>query len=144
MKKLKAILYCISCIVVTSTVIGCAASRALNKESPKNYDVLKKGTDRDLVRAELGAPQPSSGGDKCDVFSFVEGSGGAKYVRAVGYTVLAIGTLGISEAIFNPVEASVGKDKVRLRVCYMENSVDVVELLEIGKDPVLLEDPTQL
>lgn len=143
MKKCHAVLFCFFCVVIASTM-GCAASRALNKESPKDYSVLKKGTDRDLVRAELGAPQTSTEGEKCDVFSFAEGSGGAKYVRAIGYTVLAIGTLGVSEAITNPVEASVGKDKVRLRVCYKDNRVEMLERLEIGKDPVLLEDPHQI
>lgn len=144
MNKIIKIFYSFCCIVIMATLLGCAASRALNKESPKDYSVLKKGTDRDLVRAELGTPQTSTEGGECDIFSFVEGSGGAKYGRAIGYTVLAIGTLGISEAITNPVEASVGKDKIRLRVHYKDNRVNEVELLEIGKDPVLIEDPLQL
>lgn len=114
---------------------GCAASRALNQEVPKDYSVLKKGSDRDLVRAELGTPTLSATeGSNCDVFSFVEGSGGFKYFRAIGYSVLAVGTLGISETIANPIEAAVGHDKVRLRVCYDDNNrVKTVEKLETGK-----------
>jgi len=145
MMNLSKILGGCCCIIALAALNGCSASRALNKESPKNYSVLKKGTDRDLVRAELGTPQISTGGDKCDVFSFVEGSGGAKYLRAVGYSILAVGTLGISETITNPAEAAVGNDKIRLRVCYDEdNNVNKLERLEVGKPAVLLDDPEKI
>lgn len=119
---------------------GCAASRALNKEKVKDYSVLEIGTERDLVHSELGIPiiagttTNSDLDSLCDVFAFVEGSGGAKYVRAIGYSIMAMGTLGISEIITNPAESTIGDDKIRLRVCYDQNSlIQTVEKLEIGQ-----------
>ena len=118
---------------------GCAASRALDKPSPKNYGVLKPGSNRDLVRAELGQPQQSVAGSDCDLFAFEEGSSGWKYMRAIGYSLLDIGTLGISEVVTNPAEAGVGKDRIRVRVCYDKNqNVTYSERLEVGKPAVLM------
>lgn len=120
-------------------MVGCSAGRALNKQAEKDYDVLTVGTDRDLVRAELGQPLASVNAGDCDLFSFEEGSGGLKYLRAAGYSLLAIGTLGISEIITNPVEAAVGNDKVRIRVCYDQvQHVSYAELLRVGKPAKLM------
>ncbi len=129
--------------VITAALLislsGCAASRALNEPAKRDYDVLKPGSSRDLVRAELGEPLKSVGREDCDVFAFQEGSSGWKYLRAMGYSILDLGTLGISEIVTNPVEASVGKDKIRLRVCY-NGSQDVIysEKLEVGKPAELI------
>lgn len=121
------------CFLIT-ILHGCATSRSLSQPSTKDMEVLQVGTDRDLVRAEFGAPLPSSRGDNCDVFAFEEGSTGWKYARAMGYSVLAVGTLGLSEIISNPIEESVGNDKIRLRVCYdNQQKVERVETLEVGK-----------
>ena len=134
-----------SCLLCILGLIGCAANRALNKESPKDFSVLKNGTERDLVIAELGSPLPATESNRCDLFSFVAGSGGYRYLRAVGYSILAIGTLGISETVTNPTEASIGKDKIRLRICYDEaRRVVSVEKLEAGKPAVLIVDPTEI
>jgi hypothetical protein len=118
---------------------GCAASRALDKPSPKNYGVLKPGTNRDLVRAELGQAQASTSKADCDVFAFEKGSSGWKYMRAIGYSLLDIGTLGVSEVLTNPAEAGVGKDKQRVRVCYDKNqNVIYSERMEVGKPVALM------
>jgi hypothetical protein len=118
---------------------GCAASRALDKPSPKNYGVLKPGTNRDLVRAELGQAQPSVSKVDCDVFAFEKGSSGWKYMRAIGYSLLDIGTLGVSEVLTNSAEAGVGKDKQRVRVCYDKNqNVVYSEKMEVGKPVALM------
>ena len=122
---------------------GCSASRAINKESPKDFSILRNGTERDLVIAEFGTPLPATE-NRCDLFSFEEGSGGYKYLRAVGYSILAVGTLGLSETVTNPAEASIGKDKIHLRVCYdNEKRVVSAEKLEPGKPAVLLFDPSE-
>ena len=130
---------------------GCATSRALNKEHMKDYSVLEKGTERDLVHAELGIPiisgqTNSSDLDSfCDVFSFVEGSGGARYVRAFGYSVLAVGTLGLSEILTNPAESAIGDDKIRLRVCYDDNLlIKTVEQLKIGEQAKIVQSVDEI
>ncbi|HSW13749.1 MAG TPA: hypothetical protein VLI06_12970 [Solimonas sp.] len=75
----------------------------------------------------------------CDLFAFEEGSGGFKYLRAAGYSLLAVGTLGISEMVTNPVEAAVGNDKVRVRVCYdQRQNVSYSEVLRVGKPAKLM------
>ena len=92
-----------------------------------------------MVRAELGQPLSSIGRVDCDVFAFEEGSSGWKYVRAMGYSLLDIGTLGLSEVATNPVEASVGKDKIQLRVCYTASQVVAYsERLQVGKPAQLM------
>ncbi len=137
-------IFIVCCILLVFFVNGCATNRALNEEAPKDFNVLRNGTERDLVVAELGAPLPATESDRCDLFCFVEGSGGYKYLRAVGYGVLAIGTLGISETVTNPAEAAIGKDKIRLRVCYDEDKrVVSAEKLEAGKPAVLLLIPEE-
>lgn len=128
-----------SLCLTSLNLAGCAASRALDKPAPKNYGVLKTGTSRDLVRAELGQAQASVSKLDCDVFAFEKGSSGWKYMRAISYSLLDIGTLGISEVVTNPAEAGVGKDKERVRVCYDKNqNVLYSEKLDVGKPAVLL------
>lgn len=118
---------------------GCAANRALDQPAHKDLGVLTPGTNRDVVRSELGAPMTSVVHDDCDVFSFPEGSSGWKYIRAMGYSLLDIGTLGLSEVVTNPAEAGVGNDKVRLRVCYdARQDVAYSERLDVGERPRLL------
>jgi hypothetical protein len=128
-----------SLCLISLELAGCAAGRALDKPAPKNYGVLKPGTNRDLVRAELGLAQASVSKMDCDVFAFEKGSSGWKYMRAIGYSLLDIGTLGVSEVVANPAEAGVGKEKERVRVCYDKNqNVRYSEKLDIGKPTVLL------
>lgn len=91
------------------------------------------------MRAELGQPLVSVGRDECDVFSFQKGSSGWKYMRALGYGVLDVATLGAAEIATNPTEAAVGKEKLRLRVCYdAKQNVVYSERLEVGEDTKLM------
>jgi len=127
-------------LVVTIAALssGCAASRALNQPDKKDYDVLAPGTHVDLVRAELGEPL-KSGTDNCDLFAFQEGSSGWKYLRAMGYSILDVCTLGLSEILTNPLEASVDAGSMRLRVCYdAKHNVAYSERLWIGASPQLM------
>jgi len=131
MKKLHAVVFA---FVAAVALEGCSASRALDEPHEKDLNVLKPGTDRDLVRAELGAPLPSAAGATCDVFAFPEGSTGWRYMRALSYSVLDVGTLGLAEIVTNPVESSVGKSKVQLRICYTATQqVAYTERLEVGQ-----------
>jgi hypothetical protein len=126
-------------IVIGAATSACSINRALDEPHKKDYNVLQPGTNRDLVRAELGQPLASVNHDDCDVFSFQEGSSGWKYVRAVSYGVLDVATLGAAELATNPTEAAVGKDKLRVRVCYdARQNVVYSERLEVGKDAKLM------
>jgi hypothetical protein len=110
------------CLVSVSAVAlllsACAVSRAIEAPPEKNFTVLEPGTHRDLVRAEFGKSAASADGTNCDVFSFSQGSTDWKYLRAVGYGLADLGTLGVAEVVVSPAEAAVGKDKVQVRVCY--------------------------
>jgi hypothetical protein len=129
----------ITILVIAGLVSACSVNRALDEPGKKNYGVLQPGTNRDLVRAELGKSIGSTTGDTCDVFAFEEGSSSWKYARAVGYGLLDIGSFGATELVTNPVEASVGKDKIQVRVCYDDKqNVAYSERLEIGKGARLM------
>jgi hypothetical protein len=129
----------IAAAAVTVAISGCSINRALDEPHKKDLTVLQPGTNRDLVRAELGQPQLAAGRDDCDVFSFKEGSSGWKYMRALGYGVLDVATLGVSEVATNPAEAAVGKDQMRIRVCYdPQQNVVYSEQLRVGKDARLM------
>jgi hypothetical protein len=119
-------------IAAAFALSACSASKALESPPQKNFGVLEPGVHRDLVRAELGNPQESVAGADCDVFSFAEGSTGWKYLRALGYSVLDIGTLGIAEVYTLPVETTSAKTPVQVRVCYAEQRVVFSERLEAG------------
>lgn len=60
-------------------------------------------------------------------------------MRALGYSVLDVATLGAAEIATNPTEAAVGKDKLRLRVCYdARQNLVYSERLEVGKNAKLM------
>jgi len=125
------------CLLATS---GCAVNRAFNKPSPKDLSFLTLGADRDTVRSELGAHTVSSDSASCDVHAFVEGSGGFKYLRGVTYSLFDLASLGILEIVFNPIEAAIGNDNVRLRACYSDaNKLQKVDRLERGGNISILD-----
>jgi len=126
-------------LAVAMASSACSINRALDEPQKKDYKVLQPGMSRDLVRAELGQPLVSVGRNDCDVFSFKEGSSGWKYMRALGYGVLDVATLGAAEIATNPTEAAVGKDQLRVRVCYdSKQNVAYSERLEVSKDAKLM------
>lgn len=138
MKKLVVLLAGAS-LLATS---GCAVNRAFNKPAPKDLSFLEVNADRDTVRAELGDHEVSSDSAQCDVHAFTEGSGGFKYLRGVTYSIFDLATLGITEIFFNPIEAAIGNDKVRLRACYSAaNKLQKVERLERGRNVLLIAAP---
>lgn len=133
------ILRSVLAVAVAIAISACSINRALDEPHKKDYKVLQPGTSRDLVRAELGQPLVSVNHDDCDVFSFQEGSSGWKYMRAIGYGVLDVATLGAAEIATNPTEAAVGKDQLRVRVCYdARQNVAYSERLAVGKGAKLM------
>jgi len=108
----------VSLAAIALLLSACAASQALQSPDEKDFGVLQPGVHRDLVRAELGTPATSYAGANCDVYSVPEGSSGWKYLRALGYSVLDVGTLGISEVVTEPIEKSADRTTIKVRVCY--------------------------
>lgn len=119
MKQLYAVLFLATAVATT----GCSVNRALNKPSPKDLSFLTRGASRDAVRSELGDFTVSSDTSQCDVHSYTEGSGGGKYARAFIYSILDLGSAGVFEIFLNPIEASIGNDKVRTRACYNDRNL---------------------
>jgi hypothetical protein len=101
---------------------GCSVVMAVKQPPKKNLEVLKPGTERDLVIAELGKPvltEDIPGGGKKDVFTFVQGyTKGAKASRAVFHGVADLFTVGLWEVVGTPIEASFDGKKITIRVIY--------------------------
>jgi hypothetical protein len=104
------------------SLTGCSVVMAVKQPTKKNLEVLKPGTERDLVIAELGKPvltEDIPGGGKKDVFTFVQGyTKGAKASRAVFHGVADLFTAGLWEAVGTPIEASFDGKKITVRVIY--------------------------
>lgn len=115
---------------------GCSVVKATSGEKARDLSVLNIGTDRYVVLAELGEPvmsEKNQDGTRVDVFKFVQGQhGAAKAGKAFGYGLLAVGTLGISELVTNPVEGTIGGGaEIQLKVAYdVGNKVSEVVVLK--------------
>lgn len=112
---------------------GCAVFMAAKQPPKKDLSVLKQGTPRSLLLAELGQPIASEtkNGKRVDVFSFTQGySKPAKAARAVFHGAADVFTLGLWEVVGTPTEAVFDGTKVALEVTYdqadrVENAVDL-------------------
>lgn len=97
---------------------------AVKQPPKKDLSVLKPGTERDLVLAELGTPVSSEkiGNDKKDIYTFVQGySKGVKASRAVFHGAADVFTLGLWEIAGTPLEGSFDGKKISERVIYDAN-----------------------
>ena len=113
--------------VMFLSLSACSVNKATSGPSYKDLSVLEVGNDRYAVLAELGEPVVSEKNDEgvlVDVFSFEQGNHEVfKGIKALGYGVLAVGTLGISELITNPVEGTLGKgSKIQVTVKYDDSN----------------------
>lgn len=114
---------------------GCSVVQATSGPGSKDLSVLDTGTHRYNVLAELGQPVASeidNNGNKIDIFRFKQGThGAAKAGKALGYGILAVGTLGLSELVTSPMEGSLGKGaEMQLKVGYTaDERVDEVVVL---------------
>ena len=100
---------------------SCSIYKAVNQPDAKNLSVLRKGTPRDTVIAELGAPIHTSGPStaKVDIFSFVQGySKGNKTARAAWHTMATLTTAGLWEVVGTPAEMIADGTEVRAKVAY--------------------------
>ncbi len=133
--KYKSFIRYLSLPIILLTLQACSVVQATNGPDSKDLSVLNPGTDRFRVLAELGQPvvsEEDDSGNKVDVFSFVQGTNTAfRAGRAVGYGLLAVGTLGLSELITSPAEGALGDGaEIQVKVTYdTDDAVDEVEVL---------------
>ena len=110
---------------------GCSTAKIAKRGIYVNEDTIKAGMSRDEVLSLLGAPiesQKLEGNKKKDFFRLEQGeTTGGKIAKGFGTTLIAVGTLGISEIVANPVAAS--RHNVSLSVWYNQN--DIVEKSQI-------------
>ncbi len=94
-------------LMVMIGVTGCSTSNIAKRGIFIDENTVTKGMLRDEVLSILGAPIESKeldDGNIKDLFRSEQGdTGGGKVLKGTGSTLLAIGTLGISEFISNPV-----------------------------------------
>jgi len=134
-------------LILTFSMLGCAARMAAKQPDKKDLTVLKKGTPRERVIAELGAPTWTDKKDDriVDIFSFIQGySKISKTGRVVAHGLLDIASLGLWEIVGTPIESYADGSEIKVVVRYGENEkVLKVEMLK-GKDEVedvLSSDP---
>ena len=115
---------------------GCSAYKAMNQPDEKNLaTILAIGSDKDLVRAELGQPisyGKDSEGNETEVYSFVDGYNNAtKSSRAMFHFAADVLTIGLWELVGNPIEGAYKGDKLTYRVTYKNGKVSKVENLTV-------------
>ena len=99
---------------------GCAAIKASQQPDRKNLSVLKPGTPRTHMIAELGAPifsERNPDGSTTDVFSFKQGySKGAKTGRVLFHGAADVVTGGLWEVAGIPIETVANGTDIRVVV----------------------------
>ncbi len=100
--------------------VSCSVVMATQGTKKKDLSVLKEGTPRSIVVAELGAPESTEG--NVDVYTYCKGDE-SSIGRAVGHGVMDVLTLGLWEVVGTPIEAAASSDKecYRIEVVYDEN-----------------------
>ena len=101
--------------------LGCSVYMAANQPDKKDMGVLKAGTPRSMVLAELGAPVETTtrSGAKVDLFTFTQGySGLEKGGRAVLHGAADVFTLGLWEVVGTPIEGYANGTKVSVEITY--------------------------
>jgi hypothetical protein len=124
-------------LLIFSLTTGCSVFMAANQPEKRDIHVLDRGTPRNQVIAELGAPAHSKveEGKTCDIFLFVQGYGtGAKVGRAVFHGVADVITLGLWEVVGTPIEVVADGTEVKVEVFY--DATECVEKVNVirGED----------
>lgn len=120
-------------LAMASIAGGCSPFKAANQPDAKNLSLFKRGTPRDELLAEFGAPITSEvhNGVKQEVFKFVDGySSGVKAGRAVFHGAADVVTLGLWEIVATPTEGAFSGDERAFQVSYndADEVKDVIQL----------------
>lgn len=103
---------------------GGASKMAANQPRAHDLTVLKEGTLRHRVIAELGAPLHSEEkeGRQIDIFKFIDGySTAARSSRSFIHGAMNIGTFGLWDIIGQPIEGGFSGKEVKIKVEYDED-----------------------
>ncbi len=126
-----AVVILVGCIGILG---GCSVVKATKQPGKKDVSVLKAGTPRGHVIAELGSPVHSEKIDGCrmDIFAFTQGySTGAKSARALFHGAADVATLGLWEVVGTPAESMASGREVSVQVQYDQNDcVQTVKALK--------------
>jgi hypothetical protein len=119
-QSLSSVLVAILAAWLLAGTSGCAAFKASQQPDRKNLSVLKPGTPRTHVIAELGAPiwsEHNPDGSTSDVFVFKQGySKGAKTSRVLFHSAADVVTGGLWEVAGIPIETVADGQDVKVVV----------------------------
>jgi len=119
---------------------GCAAIKATEQPSKKDFSVLTPGTPRTHVIAELGAPRWSDerNGATTDVFAVKQGyTKTVKAGRALLHGAADVATVGLWEVVGIPVETLADGTDVQVSITY--DQAQCVESIDVIKGEKLLK-----
>ena len=142
MKTIKASM---AILAIFSLATSCSVFMAANQPPKKDVNVLDRGTPRNIVISELGAPAVTrvENEKKCDIFKFVQGySDGAKIGRTIFHGAADVLTLGLWEVAGTPIEAIANGNEVKVEVFYDEN--DTVEKVNVIKGNDVMKGVTSV
>jgi outer membrane protein assembly factor BamE (lipoprotein component of BamABCDE complex) len=112
---------------------GCAVHMAATQPSSKPTSLFRDGTSKDQLVAYFGPPTSTvvHDGTTYDIYTFENGSNGStKFLKCLFYGICDVGTLGITEVIFTPIESALRKRDKAYRVSYDSNGdVNSVKVL---------------
>jgi hypothetical protein len=128
-------------VLLAHALSGCAVYMAANQPGKKDIGVLKPGTPRSTVLAELGSPVETitRGGAKVDVFNFTQGySNLEKGGRAILHGAADVFTLGLWEVIGTPIEGVANGTQVSVEITY-DRDDRVVKVVPLRGQEVLAQ-----
>jgi outer membrane protein assembly factor BamE (lipoprotein component of BamABCDE complex) len=141
MRLTRRILQLCCLALLACSLAGCSVYMAANQPDKKDMGVLKAGTPRSMVLAELGTPLETTtrGGAKVDLFTFVQGySGLEKGGRAVLHGAADVFTLGLWEVVGTPIEGYANGTKVSVEITY-DREDRVVKVVPIRGQEVMAQ-----
>jgi len=141
MRLTRRILQLCCLALLAPSLAGCSVYMAANQPDKKDMGVLKAGTPRSMVLAELGTPVETTtrGGAKVDLFTFTQGySGLEKGGRAVLHGAADVFTLGLWEVVGTPIEGYANGTKVSVEITY-DREDRVVKVVPIRGQEVIAQ-----
>jgi outer membrane protein assembly factor BamE (lipoprotein component of BamABCDE complex) len=128
-------------IALAQGLAGCSVYMAANQPDKKDVGVLRVGTPRSAILAELGTPIETSvrNGARVDIFTFTQGySSAEKGARAVLHGAADVLTLGLWEVAGTPIEGYASGTKVSVEITY-DREERVVKVAPLRGQEVLAE-----